>query len=59
MDNTIQIIERYAGDNGLPALAALLGHKDTQRVARWIEDNHIPDGQIKGVRAILREEGLI
>ncbi len=57
MDNTLLIIKRLVKERGLPAVAVMLGHRDTQRISRWIKDNGIPQLHIKGIRAILAQEG--
>lgn len=53
MDEVLRALKAQVEKCGLFETAILLGHNNTQTIRRWLKDNRIPDGKVKGTKVIL------
>lgn len=59
MDEVLNALKVQVESCGLLQTAVLLGHNNTQTIRRWIKDGKIPEGQLKGTRAILESSKIL
>lgn len=53
MKDVLTALKEQVAASSLVDTAHLLGHSNTQNISRWIKNGKIPDGQVKGIGAIL------
>lgn len=59
MDEVLKALKLAVNNTGYVAIAYMLGHKNTHNIYRWLRESKIPENQVEGVRAVLRQEGFL
>ena len=53
MKDVLTTLREQVSASSLVDIAIVLGHNNTQTISRWLKTGKIPDGKVKGVKALL------